>query len=104
MTTVPPNTLFYYRDFSFRYPTAVRVSSFAGSLLCGLNRLHCCFYFFNPYGHGLKPLDVEVLRQLSDKVNVVPVIEKADCLGKQELVALKRKILDEIDANAIKIY
>ena len=68
------------------------------------NRVHCCFYFVNPYGHGLKPLDVEVLRQLSDKVNVVPVIAKADCLGKQELAALKRKILDEIDANAIKIY
>jgi len=68
------------------------------------NRVHCCFYFINPYGHGLKPLDVEVLRQLSDKVNVVPVIAKADCLGKQELVALKRKILDEIDANGIKIY
>ena len=32
------------------------------------NRVHCCFYFVNPYGHGLKPLDVEVLRQLSDKV------------------------------------
>jgi len=68
------------------------------------NRVHCCFYFVNPYGHGLKPLDVEVLRQLSDKVNVVPVIAKADCLGKQELVALKRKILGEIDANGIKIY
>ena len=37
-------------------------------------------------------------------MNVVPVIAKADCLGKQELVALKRKILDEIDANGIKIY
>ena len=35
---------------------------------------------------------------------MVPVIAKADCLGKQELVALKRKILDEIDANGIKIY
>ncbi len=32
------------------------------------NRVHCCFYFVSPYGHGLKPLDVEVMRQLSDKV------------------------------------
>ena len=24
------------------------------------NRVHCCFYFINPYGHGLKPLDIEV--------------------------------------------
>lgn len=25
------------------------------------NRVHCCFYFINPYGHGLKPLDLEVI-------------------------------------------
>ena len=33
------------------------------------------------------------------KVNVVPVIAKADCLGKQELVALKRKILGDEDVE-----
>ena len=32
------------------------------------NRVHCCFYFINPYGHGLKPLDMEVMKQLSNKV------------------------------------
>ena len=32
------------------------------------NRVHCCFYFINPYGHGLKPLDIEVMKQLSNKV------------------------------------
>ena len=68
------------------------------------NRVDCCFYFVNPFGHGLKPRDVEVLRQLRHRVNVVPVIAKADCLVKAELAALKRKILDEIDANGIKIY
>ena len=33
------------------------------------NRVHCCFYFISPYGHGLKPLDVEVMKQLSNKVS-----------------------------------
>lgn len=46
------------------------------------NRVHCCFYFVNPYGHGLKPLDIEVMKQLSDKVSIVPVIAKADCLSR----------------------
>merc|ERR1712088_968437 len=36
------------------------------------NRVHCCFYFINPYGRGLKPLDLEVMKQLSNKVNIVP--------------------------------
>jgi septin 2 len=33
--------------------------------------VHCCFYFINPYGHGLKPLDVEVMKQLSNKVIII---------------------------------
>lgn len=68
------------------------------------NRVHCCFYFINPYGHGLKPLDVEVMRQLSNKVSIVPVIAKADCLTQKEIGQLKHKILQEIQENGIKIY
>jgi len=68
------------------------------------NRVHCCFYFINPYGHGLKPLDIEVMRHLSNKVNIVPVIAKADCLTQAEIGTLKRKILQEIQDNDIKIY
>jgi len=68
------------------------------------NRVHCCFYFINPYGHGLKPLDVEVMKQLSSKVSIVPVIAKADCLTRPEIETLKQKVLEEIKANGIKIY
>jgi hypothetical protein len=32
------------------------------------NRVHCCFYFISPYGHGLKPLDIDFMKQLSNKV------------------------------------
>ena len=65
---------------------------------------NCCFYFINPYGRGLKPLDVEVLKQLSDKVNIVPVIAKSDCLSQGEVTELKKKILAEIAEHGIKIY
>jgi len=68
------------------------------------NRVHCCFYFINPYGHGLKPLDVEVMKQLSSKVSIVPVIAKSDCLTQTEIAQLKQKILEEIKLNGIKIY
>jgi len=68
------------------------------------NRVHCCFYFINPYGHGLKPLDVEVMKQLSSKVSIVPVIAKSDCLTQKEIAKLKQKILEEIKVNGIKIY
>jgi septin 2 len=68
------------------------------------NRVHCCFYFIDPSGHGLKPLDVEVMKQLSDKVSIVPVIAKSDCLNKTEVAALKKRVLEEIEQNGIKIY
>jgi septin family protein len=31
-------------------------------------RVHCCLYFIAPTGHGLKPLDVEFMRRLHNKV------------------------------------
>ncbi len=43
-------------------------------------RVHACLYFIAPSGHGLKPLDVEFMRKLQDKVNIIPVIGKADTL------------------------
>ncbi|XP_074029622.1 septin 1 [Leptinotarsa decemlineata] len=68
------------------------------------NRVHCCFYFISPFGHGLKPLDIEFMKKLHNKVNIVPVIAKADVLTKKEMQKLKKKILDEIAENGIRIY
>ncbi|RMX49942.1 hypothetical protein pdam_00018425 [Pocillopora damicornis] len=68
------------------------------------NRVHCCLYFICPHGHGLKPIDIAFMKMLHTKVNIVPVIAKADCLTKFEVQRLKRKILEEIDDNGIKIY
>ncbi|KAL7885142.1 hypothetical protein AOLI_G00079120 [Acnodon oligacanthus] len=68
------------------------------------NRVHCCFYFISPFGHGLKPLDVEFMKAIHSKVNIVPVIAKADTLTLRERDRLKRRILDEINEHGIRIY
>uniref|UniRef100_H0XNL6 Septin n=1 Tax=Otolemur garnettii TaxID=30611 RepID=H0XNL6_OTOGA len=68
------------------------------------NRVHCCFYFISPFGHGLKPLDVAFMKAIHNKVNIVPVIAKADTLTLKERERLKRRILDEIEEHNIKIY
>lgn len=67
-------------------------------------RVHCCFYFINPLGHGLKPLDIEFMKSMHHKINIVPVIAKADTLTRTELVNLKKKIMEEIADNGIEIY
>lgn len=44
------------------------------------------------------------MKKLHSKVNIVPVIAKADVLTKKEVSRLKLRILDEIKNNGIKIY
>lgn len=68
------------------------------------SRVHCCLYFVAPSGHGLKPLDVEFMQRLHDKVNIIPVIAKADTMTPDECVYFKKQILNEIEQHKIKIY
>ena len=56
------------------------------------NRVHCCLYFIQPTGHGLKSLDIEFMKKLSNKVNLVPIIAKADTLTPEELQSFKKKV------------
>ncbi|KAK2818625.1 hypothetical protein Q5P01_024186 [Channa striata] len=68
------------------------------------NRVHCCLYFIPPFGHGLRPVDIEFMKALQEKVNVVPLIAKADCLTPSEIKKLKDQLREEIDKCGIKIY
>ncbi|CAG9530346.1 unnamed protein product [Cercopithifilaria johnstoni] len=67
-------------------------------------RVHLCLYFISPTGHGLKQLDVEMMKKLHDRVNVIPVIAKADTLTASELSHFKNQITKEIEENGIKLY
>ncbi|XP_074640149.1 septin-2-like [Tubulanus polymorphus] len=68
------------------------------------NRVHCCLYFISPYGRGLRPIDIEYMKCLHKKVNLVPIIAKADTLLAKEVQQMKKRILDQIDEHRIKIY
>nr|XP_020763926.1 septin-4 isoform X2 [Odocoileus virginianus texanus] len=68
------------------------------------NRVHCCLYFISPFGHGLRPLDVEFMKALHQRVNIVPILAKADTLTPPEVERKKRKIREEIEHFGIKVY
>ncbi|XP_060243023.1 septin-4 isoform X8 [Meriones unguiculatus] len=68
------------------------------------NRVHCCLYFISPFGHGLRPLDVEFMKALHQRVNIVPILAKADTLTPPEVDRKKSKIREEIEQFGIKIY
>uniref|UniRef100_A0A1I8AY81 Septin-type G domain-containing protein n=1 Tax=Meloidogyne hapla TaxID=6305 RepID=A0A1I8AY81_MELHA len=67
-------------------------------------RVHLCIYFIPPTGHGLKQLDKAFMQALQDRVNIIPVIAKADTLTPNELGRFKQKIIEDMRKNNISLY
>ncbi|KAI8052896.1 Septin-domain-containing protein [Syncephalis plumigaleata] len=68
------------------------------------NRVHSCIYFIAPTGHALKPLDIEFMRRLHTRVNLIPVIAKSDTLTEEEISDFKKRILADIQYHKIQIF
>jgi septin 4 len=49
-------------------------------------------------------MDIEMMRRLHKKVNIVIVITKADTLTQTEVKRLKANILRDVEANGIQLY
>lgn len=67
-------------------------------------RVHACVYFIPPTGHGLRPLDIEFMKRLHHRVNLIPIIAKSDILSDDEIKSFKARILEDIAFNKIQIY
>lgn len=67
-------------------------------------RVHVCLYFIPPSGHSLRSLDLEAIKKLQSKVNVVPIIAKADTITKDELARFKKSIAADFLRNEIELY
>ncbi|KAB5592629.1 Cell division control protein 3 [Ceratobasidium theobromae] len=68
------------------------------------NRVHACLYFIQPSGHSLKQIDIEFMRRLHTKVNLIPVIAKSDTLTDEEIIQFKQRILNDIAHHQIRIF
>jgi cell division control protein 12 len=67
-------------------------------------RVHACLYFIRPTGHTLKPLDIEIMKRLGTRVNLIPVVAKADTLTQNDLFVFKQRVREVIAAQGIRIY
>uniref|UniRef100_A0A8D0G0I7 Septin 10 n=1 Tax=Strix occidentalis caurina TaxID=311401 RepID=A0A8D0G0I7_STROC len=67
-------------------------------------RIHVCLYFISPTGHSLKSLDLLTMKNLDSKVNIIPIIGKADSISKTELQKFKKKMMSELVSNGVQIY
>jgi septin 7 len=52
----------------------------------------------------LKQLDIEVMKKLHDRVNLIPVIAKADTMTSDEIKAFKQAVLNVIADQKLQIY
>lgn len=68
------------------------------------SRIHACIYLLCPTGHSIKPIDLAVMKRLEQRVNVIPVIAKADTIAKNELAKFKENIMHALKQNNVKIY
>ncbi|KAG0244251.1 hypothetical protein BGX31_009532 [Mortierella sp. GBA43] len=60
-----------------------------------------CFYLIL---HRLKPTDVEYMRLISEKANVVPIIAKVDTQSEQQVQELKVQVLKSLKEQGVPIY
>lgn len=55
-------------------------------------RVSLCFF-------SLKPLDIEFMKRLHDKVNVIPLIAKADTLTPEECQLFKKQVFAPVTSG-----
>ncbi|KAF9787241.1 septin AspB [Thelephora terrestris] len=68
------------------------------------NRVHACLYFIQPTGHSLRPIDIEFMSRLHTRVNLIPVIAKADTMTDEEIADFKTRVLADIACHKIHIF
>ncbi|KAF9432272.1 hypothetical protein BGZ76_011030 [Entomortierella beljakovae] len=68
------------------------------------NRVHALLYFIAPTGHSLREIDIELMKRLSPRINVIPVIGKADTMTPSELAEFKKRVMEDIEHYNIPIY
>lgn len=68
-------------------------------------RVHCCLYMIPPYGKmRLKEEDIKCMKALHEKVNLVPIIARADTFNETQLSKFKENILADLMMNGINYY
>ncbi|KAJ2801342.1 Cell division control protein 3 [Coemansia helicoidea] len=68
------------------------------------NRVNALLYFIKPTGHGLRAVDIEFMKSLHSRVNLIPIIARADTLTPREVEQFKAKVLADINYHGIQIF
>jgi len=67
-------------------------------------RIHACIYFLAPRGHPMNDLDVTLISKIHKKVNLIPVIAKADSFTPEECKKYKELIMKTLEEQHTQLY
>lgn len=68
-------------------------------------RVHCCLYLIPPYpGLKLEEDDIDCMKMLHDKVNLVPIIVQADTLNDAKTQQFKENVKSDLELHSINYY
>ncbi|KAF9169177.1 hypothetical protein BGX21_000912 [Mortierella sp. AD011] len=86
------------------FSPAIPSSQLAWFLIAGssAHSLPTCAFYFVLY--ELKPIDIIYMKMIHERVNLIPIITKADTLPKNELWILKKRMLRQLKLNGIRIH
>jgi cell division control protein 11 len=68
------------------------------------HRIHALLYFIEPTGLGLKRNDAEFMQIIGSRINIIPIIAKADGLSRDEMANFKSKVWADLLSNQIKVF
>lgn len=91
-------------DIEQRFDDYLEAENFVNRTVIDDNRIHACLYFIQPTGHSLKELDVVFMKKLHKKVNLIPIISKADTFTEEEIDSFKKSIMTDIVNQGIDIF
>ncbi|CAG8587083.1 1666_t:CDS:2 [Dentiscutata heterogama] len=68
------------------------------------SQIHACLYFIDNTNNGLTDKDIRILKRLTARVNVIPIVAKADLLTTTQLANLKKAINRDIKQYQIPVF
>ncbi|KAJ2860484.1 Cell division control protein 11 [Coemansia erecta] len=68
------------------------------------SRVHALIYFITPTGHSLREIDIELMKRLGNRTNIIPVIARSDSMTPRELVLFKQRVMDDIAMYGIPVF
>ncbi|CAG8478274.1 2015_t:CDS:2 [Paraglomus occultum] len=68
------------------------------------SQIHACVYFIDNANNGLSDKDIRILKRITARVNVLPVVAKADLLTTTQLAKLKQAITNDLKTHQIPVF